>query len=454
MSTTGSNDMPLLTKCVIALLPLIIATGVVGNIINIIIFSRKQMRRSSTFYFLIYLSSFDLLVLLICASDVFLKYGLQVHIRHQSLLLCRLHTFLTYFLIHASSFILMIISIDRALIVSNKAVYFTVFRPRPYQAVKRSHNSLIFGSSLCCMAQCGTKSKFKRGQFNKRCLNRMDLIVGLTLSLLAFLNIHYLFFMNINSMHTNMFQQAAGNGGVDKKLNLSLIYDLYDLDFEVNEVTKYEKKLAASPKPSDLYEFACYPPKDSLYYAFLSKYFIWLDMFVYSFVPCAIMVICSAVILYRIKTSDNRYLTNVFKKNNRTPYYKRLKRNRQLLYMLLITNLYFLLSSLPYCVSFLLYRGETSDSGFGQLAVHVLSYTNNAFNFIFYGVSSQKYREQFSILFGKGKHQGSGSHTNLELNYIANSTNLILMRVKQKQCKRSLIIRDTGQHGRPNETKS
>ena len=400
-ATATLTDISFMDKFVITLLPIIIGTGVIGNVINIIIFSKKQMRRSSTYYFLIYLSAFDLLVLMICAMDVFLRYGFQIEIREHSLLLCRLHTFLTYFLIHASSFILMIISVDRALIVSNKAIYFSLLRPKLAESIEKRENSLLLGSNLCCVLRCGIKSKFKRNGLNKPCMNRMDLVILTTLSLLLLLNIHYLFFMNINSI-----QQRDRDPGKDpflienSKLNISIIYDLYDdFDFRINEMVNYEKSFVE--KRSDIAEFACYPPEGTAYYAFLSKYFIWIDIIVYSFLPCVIMSICSAIILYRIRTSDNKYLTNVFTKNNQTPFYRRLKRNRQLLYMLLITNLYFLLSSLPYCIMFLLYRGENSESGFGQLFVHVLSYTNNAFNFIFYGVSSQKYRENFAILFWK-----------------------------------------------------
>ena len=401
-STAALNDLSFMDKFVITLLPIIISTGVIGNVINIIIFSKKQMRRSSTYYFLIYLSAFDLLVLLICAMDVFLRYGFQIEIREHSLLFCRLHTFLTYFLIHASSLILMIISVDRALIVSNKAIYFSLLRPKLTQAImQRRENSILLGSNLCCVCRCGMKSKFKRNGVNKPCMNRMDLVILLTLSLLLLLNIHYLFFMNINSI-----QQRGRDSGKDpfliesSKLNMSIIYDMYDdIDFRINQMVNYEKSLV--DKRSEIGEFACYPPEGTAYYAFLSKYFIWIDIIVYSFLPCVIMSICSAIILYRIRTSDSKYLTNVFTKNNQTPFYRRLKRNRQLLYMLLITNMYFLLSSLPYCIMFLLYRGEDSESGFGQLFVHVLSYTNNAFNFIFYGVSSQKYRENFALLFWK-----------------------------------------------------
>ena len=53
------------------LLGCIIVLGVCANIVNITVFSRKSMRKTSTFRFLFYLSIVDLLVLLISAPEAF-----------------------------------------------------------------------------------------------------------------------------------------------------------------------------------------------------------------------------------------------------------------------------------------------------------------------------------------------------------------------------------------------
>jgi len=107
-------------KLILYLFPLILIIGLIGNSLNILIFSKKTVRSNSTFRFLLYLSIFDLLVLLVCTPDVFLRFGYQIHIRQISIYTCRLHTFLTYLFTHASSSTLMLISIDRALIISNR----------------------------------------------------------------------------------------------------------------------------------------------------------------------------------------------------------------------------------------------------------------------------------------------------------------------------------------------
>ena len=92
------NNLDFKSYSMISLLPIFILIGTVGNIINIIIFSRKTMRRNSTFRLMLYLSVFDLLILGICCTDAYLRFAHQIEIRLHSEITCRLHTFLTYLL--------------------------------------------------------------------------------------------------------------------------------------------------------------------------------------------------------------------------------------------------------------------------------------------------------------------------------------------------------------------
>ena len=121
-------------------------------------------------------------------------------------------------------------------------------------------------------------------------------------------------------------------------------------------------------------------------------------------IPFTVMSICSVIILVRIRSKSRKYFAKLMTKNNeqqKTNFSKRLRRNRQLLYMLLLTNLYFLLSMLPYCIMFVLFKGKKSENSLEQPLVHTLLYTNNAINFVFYGLSSQKYRQELYSLFLK-----------------------------------------------------
>jgi D-alanyl-lipoteichoic acid acyltransferase DltB (MBOAT superfamily) len=113
--------------------------------------------------------------------------------------------------------------------------------------------------------------------------------------------------------------------------------------------------------------------------------------------------------------------TNRVDKEN---FYKRIKRNRQLLYMLLITNLYFLLALLPCCIIFVLlsfkhvkhhetvvvFDEDEKEKNILytvriQYAAHILSYTNYSVSIAFYMIWSQKFREEFVQIFCKRKRQ-------------------------------------------------
>ncbi len=69
------------------------------------------------------------------------------------------------------------------------------------------------------------------------------------------------------------------------------------------------------------------------------------------------------------------------------------------------TSFFFLVCSLPYCLIYHksnIERSET-DFTFTLIVVHILSYSNNSFNFVFYYLFSEKYREELSNLFWTGK---------------------------------------------------
>jgi hypothetical protein len=89
--------------------------GSIGNSISFIVFSQKQLRTHSTFRYLAYLSIVDLLVLYLGLGNIILRDYFFFDIRAQSLFLCKFHTFLTYVTTQLSSWILTIVSIDRAI---------------------------------------------------------------------------------------------------------------------------------------------------------------------------------------------------------------------------------------------------------------------------------------------------------------------------------------------------
>jgi len=188
---------------IIFVLPLIILIGIIGNLLNIIIFSRRVFKYCSTFRFLIHLSVFDLLVLLICASDAFLRFGFQIHIRQYSTFICKLHTFFTYLFTHASSATLTIISIQRALVMANKSIYLSVFRLKRGQMIHKEPHSYYLGSNICCIFQLRLKSTIKKHKIYSLNWRRVDLLMAAIITFLTILNIHFMFFMKLD------FKQSA-----------------------------------------------------------------------------------------------------------------------------------------------------------------------------------------------------------------------------------------------------
>ena len=94
----------------------LLIVGTFGNIVSFIIFSYGTLRRSSTFRYLALLSLMDLVVLYSGLLDLFLmvEYRGTHSIRSINPISCRLHTFITYWSQHSSSWILSFISVDRA----------------------------------------------------------------------------------------------------------------------------------------------------------------------------------------------------------------------------------------------------------------------------------------------------------------------------------------------------
>ncbi|RMZ99596.1 FMRFamide receptor-like [Brachionus plicatilis] len=368
------------------LLSIIITVGVVGNSFNIIVFSKKKMRQGSTFRFLLYLSIADLLVLLVCSSEALARFGFQIEIRSYSLFICKLHTFLTYFLTQISSVILMVISIDRALVITNKNLVPFCFKTSKNQ--KKTSSLISFDRSNIY------SHKFQFNCLISENLHRVDLVILFIMLFLAILNVHYFFF-------------------IDLSLKSDIMGDFEPKMVQIranNSIENSSKKIILLPFRDETM-YICFPLPHSLYSYFLNYIWLWIDICVYSLVPFIVMSVCSSIILIRIHKKSKNYFNHLINKNSecqKSNFYKRLRRNRQLLYMLLLTNFYFLLSQLPYCILFVLYKGKTSDNSFGQPLVHFLLYSNNAINFLLYGLSSQRYREElFGMCFKKSRKRNS-----------------------------------------------
>jgi hypothetical protein len=303
---------------------LIMCVGLFGNILNLIVFSRRSMRKITTFRYLLYLSITDIFVLVIGATDASLTFGFNIQIRLTTVLACKLHTFSTYFLTHMSSILLTLVSVERAIVVCNAKLL-------------RKYSGSIYNYRL------GSSIKNYH----------VEIIISVIALILIGIDMHYIIYLDLNYMDQE--------------------HD--DISTSINNLS-----------------MMCFPSINSAYYNFLSYIWVWIDMCIYSLIPFSIMVICSSVILFKIKFREKR--SSIGKK----AIERRSKRNKQILTMLTMTNFYFIICSLPLCIvmvckklEFEIFDDETKMEMI-QTFFNILAYSNNAFNFIFFIIFSEKYR--------------------------------------------------------------
>ena len=111
-NVTGSYCSPDLgSKIFLSMCPLLLGFGTCTNIFSLLVLSRKRMRKHSTYVYLAILSVIDLLALWLGLVRDYLSHGYGITI--QSSWLCKLHSFLFYYTLDFSSWILVAVSIDR-----------------------------------------------------------------------------------------------------------------------------------------------------------------------------------------------------------------------------------------------------------------------------------------------------------------------------------------------------
>jgi hypothetical protein len=214
----------------------------------------------------------------------------------------------------------------------------------------------------------------------------------LTFVLVTFLlNAHFLFFFSIHMNKSNINNQTQ-----------------YDLNLVIN-VSDYEsfKNLSLKVTDQDLAYFECSGSNENYVY-FLEKIWIWFETIVYLFGPLIIIITCILFIYVRINKFNQKYaalLNDVNYKTNAKIYLKRIRQNNLIVYKLVAIEAYFLLSSTSIVCYAALIRVE---SGYKVLLVKslvdIVFFSNNSLNIAFYGLVSEKYRNELVKIFKKFKH--------------------------------------------------
>ena len=97
--------------------PLLIIFGTGGNILSIVVLTRKSIRKSTTAIFLIFLTFSDLCVLYTGLFRQWLIYLINTDIRHLSEAFCKIHTWLVYSSLDFSAWIIISVTLERIIAV-------------------------------------------------------------------------------------------------------------------------------------------------------------------------------------------------------------------------------------------------------------------------------------------------------------------------------------------------
>lgn len=96
---------------------LILIIGTITNIITILVLTSKKIQKSSTFYYLTYLSIIDLTLIYTFCSNFILLYNFNIDLQLINVITCKLYAFLVYFLPQYSAWTCAFVSLDRVVSV-------------------------------------------------------------------------------------------------------------------------------------------------------------------------------------------------------------------------------------------------------------------------------------------------------------------------------------------------
>ncbi|UJR30181.1 hypothetical protein I4U23_017721 [Adineta vaga] len=396
----------------------LLIVGTFGNILSFIIFSHGTLRKSSTFRYLALLSLMDLLVLYSGLLDLFLtiEYGGAFSLRNLHPITCRLHTFITYWSQHCSSWILSFISVDRAV----------------------ATNFIQYARKFCTPRSA-------------------DYIVASILVVIALLNCHELAFLHIQTpdpieLITNMDEYTTLS---PLRGSLSTSMSFITKDFEQNTyrhkrniessfvifsvcdnpswsfLCSREKRDIGSSSTSVSNRFfyssfvtsmpnvtayistfdsstttlsvgQCVATKGSRYEFFWDHVWEWVDVCLYALIPFTVMSIGTFLIVYRVYYQQRR-INRVGRTTQHNHIGGTTNKAKSLFYLLFTLNLlYFILVSPVVLVTTILFRNPNEEVAYPRFKaiIYLMQYCNHSLNFIFYGITSPPYRRTLCEWFG------------------------------------------------------
>ncbi|CAF0991374.1 unnamed protein product [Adineta steineri] len=99
--------------------PILLVCGVIGCVINLIVFAQKNLRKSPCSIYLIAVNIGNLLNITLPILFFILAYGYDIDLTTHNLFMCRFYYYTTYLFDILSAFYLILASIDRVLVTSS-----------------------------------------------------------------------------------------------------------------------------------------------------------------------------------------------------------------------------------------------------------------------------------------------------------------------------------------------
>jgi hypothetical protein len=259
-------------------------------------------------------------------------------------------------------------------------------------------------------------------------INQIENLVLIIMVILAIFNTHYLYYFNLNINNEQLNVTEILNYSTLSKNIENLIVHLKEIKNEINDTYSYNflkesftiysfqnislnQSIVLNKKPA----LSCYQWDNNLYDHFFLHIWNWIDTLIYSYIPIFVMAICSFFILKEVNKKSRRLSMNPVCGNRRFTQ-NRIKRSNQILLMLVSTNLFFIICSIPYCISHynISFERTESDKSHSLYLVHTLAYSNNSLNFIFYIIFSERFRKELISVFHLNAINGLNALINID----------------------------------------
>ena len=365
---TMETQTPNVIKCSIILLVLMI--GLLGNGLNIKIFSCENMKKISTFRYLLVMAFSDTILLILWSSFSILKYGFMIDIKNHSKLVFKLITFLCNYLSQLTCWIFMAANFNKARLMIKES-------KRNHQ--KSSSSILVNGSK--CIPTISIHSK----------------TIILICIILLMLNSHYLIFLNLNTwIDTNelkLVNKMTNQNRTFNKIFHSLIKTNENLTKkEIESIKNRLNNKILNQTDNDDHDqessLKYYQIKNYEYEYFLNTFWTWIQLILITIMPL-ISNLTSTII--------------IIKKNQQFKNSKRIKFNKQFIHLFVVANTIILIDSIVYYAYIIYYRFKEYDmeTYHVQFVPEIVLYTKNSTSFLIYLFTIRKYRRVIGNFFGK-----------------------------------------------------